>query len=96
MGQDSCWQYFQGEQDAGRVMPADGSEAGQGFPGSGTAPWDVLPKLRVKFLAGLNFSKFHTGLDFFLFNYLDLMILGATIGCGDENISEQMRVFKVV
>lgn len=68
------------------MMPADRSEAGQGFPGSGTAPWDVLSKVWVKFLAGLNFSKFHTGLDFFLFNYLDLMILGATIGCEDKNI----------
>ena len=54
-------------------------------PGSGTALWDLLVKLWVTFLAGLNFQSFK--LEWISFsNYSVLMILGATIGCGDKNI----------
>lgn len=46
---------------------------------------DLLPELRVKFSAAPTFSKFQTGLDFFLFNYSVPTILGAVLGCGDKN-----------
>lgn len=58
----------------------------EGRPGSGTMQRDLLPELRVKFSAALAFSKFQTGLDFFLFNYSVPTILGAVLGCGDKNI----------
>lgn len=88
---------FDGAQESCLTSPCDGAGSAlevslesrggswEGQPGSGALWMDLLPELRVKFSAAPTFSKFQTGLDFFLFNYSVPTILGAVLGCGDKN-----------
>lgn len=78
-----CFFSLQGSgSDAGCVCRERAELAGRLGGSSGGAAGGAPGHIHRWF----KFSKFQTGMDFFLFNYSVLMILGATVGCGDKNV----------